>query len=742
MKNFRYLGTMLTFVLALGLQDYAQTFSGGNGSQNYPYIITTAAQLDLVRDRMMTYAHYRLGNDIDLTDYLAIGGAGYAKWQEKGWEPIGDGFRNYFYGSFNGAGHKITGLWMYRPTGENVGLFGAAYGNIDNLELEVSIRGFNNVGGLVGTNGAVISNCYVTGDVTGGDGGIGGLAGLNNDGNISNCYAAVNVEGVEDYTFAHSAAGGLVGINLSTISNCYTTGDVIGIGPNAKVGGLVAENHLTIKNCIAANNNIAMNLSSNINRIAVTNSGTLINNYANSGMVIRVNGVVVSRSDGTDITLEELKYFDFYNSTMGWDIYFVSNPAKAWKICDGNGLPFLQWQPGLCFFAIEVQAGNNGSITPSSTINNITEGEDIIFTITPDPCYEIEGVWIDGTLTEIGGDTYTFENMDNNHTIAVSFKLQNVDTARIPVSICEGGNYEFLEQILTKDSIYYFTVPTANGCGSVIELTLSYYPPVDTTQISAFIYEGDSYLFFGRSLTTSNVYYHTLQSVNGCDSVIELNLTVTPILSTIGISGTVLCYDLRPLSAGLIELQKLNKNGTAYNKVATISVKSDGTYLFANVENGTYIVLAKATNQKNDGAHTFYVNASQWKNAVPITVNGVSVQNINFVLLPHSSVKNSKSDGDDEVGVAELATSNEQLKIYPNPTNGQLKIKNYELKENEAIEIYNVVGQKAPFNSPEGGKLPSFGGVGGGSIVIDVSHLSNGMYFLKVGNKTVRFVKE
>ena len=46
---------------------------------------------------------------------------------------------------------------------------------------------------------------------------------------------------------------------------------------------------------------------------------------------------------------------------------------------------------------------------------------------------------------------------------------------------------------------------------------------------------------------------------------------------------------------------------------------------------------------------------------------------------------------------------------------------------------------KAPLNPPEGGKLPSFGGVGGG--VIDVSHLPAGVYYLKIKEKAVKFVK-
>ena len=101
-------------------------------------------------------------------------------------------------------------------------------------------------------------------------------------------------------------------------------------------------------------------------------------------------------------------------------------------------------------------------------------------------------------------------------------------------------------------------------------------------------------------------------------------------------------------------------------------------------------------------------------------------------------------------GIVSTTLSN-LLQVFPNPTMGQLKIKNYELKENDVIEIYNVVGQKAPFNSPEGGKYSPTWKLSGAevsegleeaTIVLDISHLPAGMYFLKIGNKTTRFVKE
>jgi len=80
---------------------------------------------------------------------------------------------------------------------------------------------------------------------------------------------------------------------------------------------------------------------------------------------------------------------------------------------------------------------------------------------------------------------------------------------------------------------------------------------------------------------------------------------------------------------------------------------------------------------------------------------------------------------------------NEELKIFPNPTNGQLKIKSEKLKEGDVIEIYSIVGQLVgayPCGRPETCGHPE--------TTIDVSHLTNGMYFLKVGNKMAKFVRE
>lgn len=205
----------------------------GSGTAADPYVIASAAELDAIRYNMS--AHYKLVNDIDLTDYLALGGTGYAKWGNSGWEPIGVAVvGKSFTGSLSGNGYKIIGLWINRSI-ELVGLFGYI-GNsvVNNLGIEIGEKGIigstNGAGALTGyqLNSSVI-NCYATGTVTGNT--VGGLVGTLNRGSIVNCYAAVTVDG-------SSNAGGMVGLQSfdSSIANCYAVGAVRGTGD---VGALV-----------------------------------------------------------------------------------------------------------------------------------------------------------------------------------------------------------------------------------------------------------------------------------------------------------------------------------------------------------------------------------------------------------------------------------------------------------------------------------------------------------------------
>jgi hypothetical protein len=69
--------------------------------------------------------------------------------------------------------------------------------------------------------------------------------------------------------------------------------------------------------------------------------------------------------------------------------------------------------------------------------------------------------------------------------------------------------------------------------------------------------------------------------------------------------------------------------------------------------------------------------------------------------------------------------------IYPNPTSNQLRITNYELRMGN-IEIYDVVGRL------QQSKIVNLQS----EIIIDISHLPAGMYFLYIDRKTIKIIKD
>jgi hypothetical protein len=221
---------IICYLVTVVLSVHTAAALPGSGTQQDPYRIESLADFDefaadpnywagftcLETDVNLagrTYTTAVIAPDTDNSDYLFQGTA--------------------FTGVFDGNEHKIVNLTIDGDAGNDfLGLFGLIdEGEVKNLRLEGAfVTGRYCVGGLVGYNGASISNCYSMGNVTG-HWYVGGLVGSNR-GSVSNCYSTGDVNGDWD-------VGGLVGWNYGSVLNCYSTGDVNGV---ESVGGLVGAN--------------------------------------------------------------------------------------------------------------------------------------------------------------------------------------------------------------------------------------------------------------------------------------------------------------------------------------------------------------------------------------------------------------------------------------------------------------------------------------------------------------------
>lgn len=93
--------------------------------------------------------------------------------------------------------------------------------------------------------------------------------------------------------------------------------------------------------------------------------------------------------------------------------------------------------------------------------------------------------------------------------------------------ICEGETYDFHGLPLDQPGLYDMLLQTEEGCDSLVTLNLIVLPQYQE-EWTAFICEGEGYPFDQTILTSSGTYFAQLQNVFGCDSLITLHLVVHP----------------------------------------------------------------------------------------------------------------------------------------------------------------------------------------------------------------------
>lgn len=128
-----------------------------------------------------------------------------------------------FYGSFDGGGHTVSGVNI-TASGSNMGFFRyvAAGASVSALHISGTVApggDAGNVGGIVGSNAGLLTNCSFSGEVTGTDN-IGSIAGVNgHSGIVEGCGSKATVYG-------DHFVGGIVGANSGVIRACKNEGSV------------------------------------------------------------------------------------------------------------------------------------------------------------------------------------------------------------------------------------------------------------------------------------------------------------------------------------------------------------------------------------------------------------------------------------------------------------------------------------------------------------------------------------
>ncbi len=168
------------------------------------------------------------------------------------------------------------------------------------------------------------------------------------------------------------------------------------------------------------------------------------------------------------------------------------------------------------------------------------DNDQVIVTVNPIPLVPTSAAICNGQTYNFLGQnfsnpgTYTLMTTDaqgcqtnNQLTLTVNPNL----TSTFNQSICQGGSFPFNGQNYSTAGTFPVTLTSQSGCDSIVTLILTV-NPAPVTQLNESICAGTSLVFGNQNLTQSGQYSQTLQTVNGCDSIINLNLTVNPNLSS------------------------------------------------------------------------------------------------------------------------------------------------------------------------------------------------------------------
>ncbi len=95
----------------------------------------------------------------------------------------------------------------------------------------------------------------------------------------------------------------------------------------------------------------------------------------------------------------------------------------------------------------------------------------------------------------------------------------------VPVTICAGECYGIGDTVLCDTGIYDFHYSGNGGCDSLVRVTLEVLP-VASTSLDLFICKDDSIYIGNQAYFESGQYQKILTSINGCDSIVNLDLQV------------------------------------------------------------------------------------------------------------------------------------------------------------------------------------------------------------------------
>ena len=282
-------------------------------------------------------------------------------------------------------------------------------------------------------------------------------------------------------------------------------------------------------------------------------------------------------------------------------------------------------------------------------------------------------------------------------------------------SICSNQSYFYNNQLLTLSGNYKDTFVNAKGCDSIETLQLTVLP-VKNSQVNRSICQGDSLFFNTKYLKATGIYYDTLLSISGCDSIVTLNLSLLPT------AQSSLNHSICQGDSFYFNNQFRKTTGTFLAKYTAKNGCDSMVSLMLKINPLPSVSIASTNNLLSAtagfSAYKWYFNTT----ALTISNNTLLADSTGTYLVEvtdSNGCKNKVFTNYTKPTASIHLQEVNPIEVFPIPSSGALIIRG--LKSPERIRVYDALGVQCVEKIV--------------NQSIDLSMLINGFYWLEIGNK-------
>lgn len=392
--------------------------------------------------------------------------------------------------------------------------------------------------------------------------------------------------------------------------------------------------------------------------------------------------------------------------------------------------------------------GCDSTVVTSVTVNPLYNTSEAISV-----CGNTSITYPDGTTEMVTGNTSHTSSLSSingcDSTVVTNVTFNNIYSQSQSEDVCSGSSYTYpdgtVHSNITANESYSSNLTTIDGCDSIVTINLNVVTAISTSQ-NISLCSGDNYTYPDGSVSTNlqvnETHVSTLQSAFGCDSVITTNITVTTSPTLTANSETICAGETATLTAtpsinggSFLWLPDMQTTG-AINVSPTSTTNYTATYSVNGCESNQSVATVSVNPMPNN-------TVSESNNVITATQTGAL-----YTWLDCTS--DATINGENGISYAPTANGDYAVIIDLNgcvDTSNCILISTISIDEfsTESIEVYpnpsinEIQINGLPTNCQSIEIIDALGKrvyikSACNEDIIDISTFEKGVYFLKINN--------